>query len=138
MKIIYPQPTGEIAITFECPGWGMAELAKLTTPNGVPYLILEDSDLPADWSTSAAWGADFSNPHGIGMGPHRYLIARAESRIAILEALPEPEKPEGSSDDVHAAALEAFATGRDSLIAQQQAVISQMKDEVFKLEGVQL
>ena len=39
-------------------------------PAGVPYIEVQPGDIPSDWSTSAAWEADFSNPAGIGTGDY--------------------------------------------------------------------
>jgi len=138
MKIIYPQYNGEIAITYELEGWSMDDLAKLTTPFDTPYLIVEDIELPEDWSTSSAWEADFSNPDGIGMGPQRWFIAQAESKISAISALPEPEQPESVSDEDHASVVARFNEAREGMKAQQQAIIDQMKAEVLQIEGVQL
>jgi hypothetical protein len=89
MKGLFPQANGEIAIIFLQGGDSYHEVCKRVTPYGTPYLIVEDSALPADWSTSAAWEADFSNPDGIGMGPQRWFIAQADAVISDPESTPE-------------------------------------------------
>ena len=66
-KVIYPvdggiavlHPTGEIPV---------AEVARKDVPAGVPFLIVEDSDIPTDRTYRSAWTADFSNPDGHGIG----------------------------------------------------------------------
>jgi len=94
MKIIYPQSSGEIAILFPvATDMTIEQIAQKDVPNGAPYLIVEDGGMPADWSTSAAWEADFSNPDGIGMGPQRYFIAQADAAIVEILARVEPEEP---------------------------------------------
>ena len=42
------------------------EIIKKSVPSGVPYLIIDSSELPADTEFRDAWQADFSNPDGYG------------------------------------------------------------------------
>jgi hypothetical protein len=130
MKGLYPEANGEIAIIFLKDGDDFDSVCQRCTPYNTPYLIVEDSDLPEDWSTSAAWDADFSTPDGIGMGPQRWLIAQAQATIAALEALPEPAQIEGVSDEDHAAVVALFNAQRAAMVAEQQAVITQMEAEL--------
>lgn len=111
MKIIYPQTNGEIAIIFPvATAMAVEQIAQKDVPHGTPYLIVNDSDLPADWATSAAWEADFSNPDGIGMGPQRWFIAQAADVIA---------NPESTTEQIEAAML----------------LSEQMQREIIQLEG---
>jgi hypothetical protein len=112
MKIIYQNQDNTIAIIIPVEGCGLTveQIAQKDVPHGVPYLIVEDSDLPSDWSTSAAWEADFSAPHGIGMGPQRYFIAQAAAVI---------ENPESTPEQIEAAML----------------LSEQMQREIIELEG---
>jgi hypothetical protein len=41
-------------------------LAKNTVPYGVPYKIIQNSDIPQDRQFRDAWSLDFSNPDGFG------------------------------------------------------------------------
>lgn len=83
MKIVYQNQNDEVVIIMPCEcGLTIEQIAQKDVPYNAPYLIVEDSDLPADWSTSAAWEADFSSPSGIGMGPQRYFIQKAQQEIA--------------------------------------------------------
>lgn len=129
MKIIYPYSNGEIAITFELEGWDMHELARMTTPNGTPYLIVKDSDLPADWSTSAAWECDFSQPHGTGIGPHRWHIEQAGKRIEAAQAMLEMQF---ESEEV----ADAVAFSANAAISECQALIDRLQAELNQIEGV--
>jgi hypothetical protein len=89
MKGLYTQTNGEIAIIFLQYGDDYHQVCLRCTPHNTPFLICEDSDLPEDWSTSAAWECDFSTPSGIGMGAQRYFIAQAAAVIADPESTPE-------------------------------------------------
>ena len=42
------------------------EVAKAALPVGVPYLIVDSSEIPEDPTYRDAWTADFSSPDGYG------------------------------------------------------------------------
>ena len=42
------------------------DVARRDVPEGIPYKILEDSDLPIDRTFRNAWELDFTNPDGYG------------------------------------------------------------------------
>lgn len=66
MKIIYPTNDG-IAVIQPCDcGLSLDEIAAKDVPTGTPYLIVDDSVIPADRSLRNAWTADFTNPDGVG------------------------------------------------------------------------
>jgi hypothetical protein len=44
------------------------QVALKDVPIGSPFLIVEDTDLPQDREYIDAWEADFSQPHGYGVG----------------------------------------------------------------------
>ena len=70
-KIIYPQENGSIAIIIPAPNCGISieEIARKDVPADTPYLILDDLDIPHEHSEYFnAWEADFSDPHGHGIG----------------------------------------------------------------------
>lgn len=64
-KIIYPNETG-IAVITPTGELSLEETALKDVPTGVPYLIIDSSQLPADREFRDAWEADFSNPDGHG------------------------------------------------------------------------
>ena len=77
MKIIYPNQDNTVAILMPCEcGLTIKEIAMKDVPAGVPYLIVEDSDLPSDWTYSAAWEVDFSKPDGYGIGAEQFFALR--------------------------------------------------------------
>ncbi|WP_054433460.1 hypothetical protein [Achromobacter sp. 2789STDY5608633] len=75
-KIIYPRESGGICVVVPADGMPLEEIARKDVPGGVPYLIVEDSDLPADQEFRDAWEADFSNPHGHGIGADAWFQER--------------------------------------------------------------
>lgn len=79
MKIIYPFNDG-LAVVHPIAESGLSieEIARKDVPQGVPYLIIPDVDLPEDRTLRAAWEADFSKPHGHG-DPAGYWADREEA-----------------------------------------------------------
>ena len=73
MKIIYPTLTG-IAIIYPIAYMDIKEIARKDVPAGVPYLIINDSDIPEDKTYIDAWEADFTSPHGVGIGAEAWFL----------------------------------------------------------------
>ena len=67
-RILYPNGDGGIAIIVPSPEWEgtIEELALKDVPEGIPYLIVNDTDIPTDRTYREAWQADFSTPDGYG------------------------------------------------------------------------
>lgn len=68
--IIYLSEQDTISLvmpSLDC-GLTIEEIASKDVPAGRPYLIVPESSLPQDHLFFAAWEADFSNPHGYGIG----------------------------------------------------------------------
>lgn len=56
-RIIYPTPEGGVAIiipALDC-GLTIQEIAEKDVPAGVPYKIVDASEIPADRTFRAAW-----------------------------------------------------------------------------------
>lgn len=68
--IIYPQSNGLLAVITPSAGGelGILEIAHKDVPEGVPFLIVDEAEVPDDWGYHEAWEADFSNPDGYGIG----------------------------------------------------------------------
>jgi hypothetical protein len=56
-RIIYPTPEGGVAIIIPSPDCGLSieEIAAKDVPAGVPYKVVDASDIPADRTFRAAW-----------------------------------------------------------------------------------
>jgi hypothetical protein len=78
-SIIYPQEDGSIALVIPAPECGLSieEIARKDVPAGVPYLLMNNEDLPQDHEFFSAWEADFSNPDGVGIGPDAWFAEQA-------------------------------------------------------------
>ena len=102
-KIIYPTADG-IAVIHPTGELPVEEVARKDVPAGVPYLIIGVDDIPEDRTFRAAWDADFSEPHGQGIGSDAWfaeqeaikaaeaarLAAEAEAARLAAEAETEP------------------------------------------------
>lgn len=170
MISVYPNDVGTISVTRL--GADQVGDALRTTPFGVPFLILEDDAVLTDRTFRNAWEADFSEPHGVGLGPHRWFIQQAEAEIVEIASRVAPIEPEATvaapfdevafPDDLtpeerqaryfayvadveahntagakrHAKAMAAFQSQQQSDTNRCNALIEQMKAEVFAIEGV--
>ena len=56
-RIIYPTQDGGVAIVIPAPGCGLTieQIAAKDVPVGVPYRIVDASDIPTDRTFRAAW-----------------------------------------------------------------------------------
>jgi hypothetical protein len=77
-RIIYPNETGGVVLVAPAPNCGLTveEIAAKDVPAGVPYLIVNLSDLPSDFDFFDAWTADFSAPDGAGVGAKEWFRAK--------------------------------------------------------------
>lgn len=83
--IIYPYDA-TIAIVFPAGELAIDQVARKDVPAGVPYRIIDTSELPADHTFRDAWQADFSSPDGHGIGAIPWLIERKQGEIAELQS----------------------------------------------------
>ena len=78
-RIIYPSDEKGVCIVnpfLDC-GLTLDEIAAKDVPAGKPYLIVSNLDLPVDFTFFSAWEADFSNPHGYGIGHEAWFAGRS-------------------------------------------------------------
>lgn len=66
-KICIIYPTGELSLD---------EVAKKDVPQGLPYKILDTTNLPDTRLFRDAWECDFSNPDGHGLGHKEWYRLR--------------------------------------------------------------
>ena len=78
-RIIYPAGDGiSVLICHDANGkplsdMPIAEIARKDVPAGVPFRIVDDTDIPADRTERDQWTADFSAPDGYGIGADAWL-----------------------------------------------------------------
>lgn len=77
-RIVYPINDG-VAVLVPCDcGLPVEQIARKDVPAGVPFLIIDAADIPADRTYRAAWTADFSEPDGYGIGPEAWAAENAQ------------------------------------------------------------
>lgn len=83
-RIVYPNSDGLISVIIPAPDSALAieQIASKDVPAGVPYLIVEDTEIPSDRTFRNAWEADFTNPHGFGIGAEAWFAEQAIKEAA--------------------------------------------------------
>jgi len=78
-RIIFKNEDNSIGIIVPAPGiikkFGVEKLAKKDTPEGLPFWIVEETDIPTDREFRNAWEADediLGPPHGYGHKEHTF------------------------------------------------------------------
>jgi hypothetical protein len=81
-KIIFEQEGGLVALITPTGDLPFEEVCRKDVPAGAPYLVIDESDVPEDWSFRNAWEADFSNPDGYGIGADAWFAEKAAAEAA--------------------------------------------------------
>lgn len=76
-RIIHPTLDGGVAVVIPSQVLPVEEVARKDVPAGVPYRIIDASEIPSDRSARELWTADFSNPDGYGIGPDAWFADQA-------------------------------------------------------------
>lgn len=77
-RIVYPTETGvAVLVPCEC-GLTVEQIARKDVPAGLPFIVVDAADVPADRSLRAAWRADFSQPDGYGIGPEAWAAEQSQ------------------------------------------------------------
>lgn len=84
-RVVFPNGTGGISVLIPSGELPVEEVARKDVPAGVPYLIVDETEIPVDRTYRDAWTADFSVPDGVGIG--------AEAWLAEQEALNNGNNP---------------------------------------------
>lgn len=67
--ILYPNDGGvSVIVPSETCGLSIEQIAQKDVPAGVPYKIVNVTDIPSDRTFRDAWEYDFTNPDGYGIG----------------------------------------------------------------------
>lgn len=73
-RVIFPTPDGVVVlIPVALP---ISEVARKDVPAGVPYRIIDSSELPPR-DQREAWAFDFTSPDGHGIGPEAWFAEQA-------------------------------------------------------------
>lgn len=78
-RIIYSTTDGGVAVVVPAPSCGLAieEIARKDVPAGVPYLIVDVTDIPSDRTFRNAWEAEITQPDGYGIGADAWFAEQA-------------------------------------------------------------
>jgi hypothetical protein len=68
--IIFKSEEGRAILVIPAPNCELSveEIARKDVPPGIPYHIVDKSQIPTDMTFYEAWEADFTNPTGHGIG----------------------------------------------------------------------
>lgn len=81
-RIIYPNETSvSIIIPSDNCGLPLEDIARKDVPSGVPYLIVDVSDIPTDREFRDAWEADFTTPDGYGIGADAWFAYQEQNEV---------------------------------------------------------
>ncbi|AMS43186.1 MULTISPECIES: hypothetical protein [Aminobacter] len=74
-RIIFPSLNGGVCVLIPAgkSGIPIEEIARKDVPAGVPYRIINVTDLPEDRSERELWSADFAKPDGHGIGSEAWF-----------------------------------------------------------------
>ena len=81
--ILYPQQNGSVALCIPTGHYSVEETARKDVPAEVPYLIVDESDIPSDHTFFDAWEADFSKPDGYGIGADAWFAEQLNNQVKI-------------------------------------------------------
>ena len=86
--IFYSNKNGSVSMVIPILSSGLTleDIAAKDVPAGKPYLILDRSVAPEDETFFNAWEADFSAPHGHGIGANQWFINQYQAEIDTLDA----------------------------------------------------
>lgn len=123
--ILHPTPEGT-CITAPFPGLEPYFVALKDVPAGVPFLLVDAGEIPAE--------PDWSDPHGVGMGAeavHAMTAAIAQAAAAYAQAQAEVQAKAAAAEEERLAAQRAEAAEKakealfrefsDRLKAEQEA-----------------
>ena len=71
-RVIFPNGDG-VSILIPTGALPVSEVARKDVPDGVPYRIVDEGDIPSDRSERNLWTADFSTPDGHGIGAEAWF-----------------------------------------------------------------
>lgn len=130
--ILYPNEHGGVAICYPAIDCGITveEIASKDVPAGLPYLIVNEADVPSDRTFFDAFEADFTNPSGYAIGPKAWFIKQYAAKIATINTETAPEQSENQSPDVYNAVVAMWEADKTTRIAQLNAQIATQQAEM--------
>ncbi len=128
-KIIYQTKDG-IAIIHPTGEIPFEEVCRKDVPAGVPYIIVDESEIPTDRTFRSAWEADTSNPDGHGIGSQAWFIEQFNKEILSINQEPEPVKSEEQTDEEHSFVVAEWNKFKAARIEQLNKMIAIQEAEM--------
>ena len=82
MKSIIYAYQGSLSILVPTGALPVDDVARKDVPPGVPFRIVDASEIPSDRSERDRWVADFSNPDGYGIGPDAWFAEQEANNVS--------------------------------------------------------
>lgn len=78
MFIVFEKEDGGVGVIQPvlAPGTTALDVAKKDVPVGRPFLLIDGHDIPTAPIYAEAWEVDFSEPDGVGLGPHGWMLSK--------------------------------------------------------------
>jgi hypothetical protein len=85
--IVFPNSSGGVVFCYPAPDCGLSllEIARKDVPAGVPFRLLNDSEVPSDHTFFGAFEADFTEPDGFGIGAEAWFAEQADKEEPAME-----------------------------------------------------
>ena len=91
-RIIYQTNEGGVAVIIPTGELPLEQVARKDVPAGVPFKIIDTVEVPDDRTFRAAWEADMTSPHGVGIGQQAWFIEQYQAEIAAINTEPMPAR----------------------------------------------
>jgi hypothetical protein len=81
-RIIYSNGSGGISVLIPAENSGLTieQIAQKDVPAGVPYNIVDVTDIPEDRTFRNAWEAQIDEPDGYGIGPEAWFAEQENNQ----------------------------------------------------------
>jgi len=130
--VIYQQAGGKLAVLIPTGELSIEEVARKDVPSGAPYFIVDRQVIPHDLTFFEAWEADFSQPHGTGIGAQAWFIEQYEAEIAAINAEQMPARLPDNQQTVeeYDAVVAQWEASKAARIAQLNTQIATQQAEM--------
>lgn len=130
--IIFPNARGGVAILFPAANCAIPlnEIGRKDVPAGTPYIILDESDVPVDQTFFEAFEADFSNPHGVGIGARAWFLEQYQAEVAAISSAAVPALVEGQSQEEYAGTIAFWEQRKTVRLNELAAMIAVQQVEM--------
>jgi hypothetical protein len=129
-RIIYPTQDGGVAILIPAGELSIEEVARKDVPAGVPFKIVDTTEVPDDRTFRSAWEADMTSPSGVGIGQQAWFIEQYQTEITAISAEILPARGEEQTDDDYFAVVGQWEQSKIARITQLNTQIATQQAEM--------